>query len=88
LWYAFVDVLPVTCGTNFDAIDKVVEHLEKDSLALIEWFSCNQMKANRDKFQALAIGKKSMDKNIVAPEFFLFYLYWLHYKSAMQVDRN
>jgi hypothetical protein len=23
------------------------------------------MKANRDKFQALAIGKKSMDKNIV-----------------------
>ena len=44
---------------------KVVEHLEKDSLALIEWFSCNQMKANPDKFQALAIGKKSMDKNIV-----------------------
>jgi hypothetical protein len=36
-------------------------HLEKDSLALIEWFSCNQMKANPDKFQALAIGKKSMD---------------------------
>jgi hypothetical protein len=36
----------------------VVEHLEKDSLALIEWFSCNQMKANPDKFQAIAIGKK------------------------------
>ena len=48
-----------------DNIDKVVEHLEKDSFALIEWFSCNQMKANLDKFQALAIGKKSMDKNIV-----------------------
>ena len=50
-----------------DNIDKVVEHFEKDSLALIEWFSCNQMKANPDKFQALAIGKKSMpmDKNIV-----------------------
>ena len=48
-----------------DNIDKVVEYLEKDSLALIEWFSCNQMKANPDKFQALAIGKKSMDKNIV-----------------------
>jgi hypothetical protein len=42
-----------------------VEHLEKDSLALIEWFSCNQMKANPDKFQAIAICKKSMDKNIV-----------------------
>ena len=48
-----------------DNIDKVVEHLEKDSLALIEWFSYNQMKANPDKFQAIAIGKKSMDKNIV-----------------------
>jgi hypothetical protein len=43
----------------------IVEHLEKDSFPLIEWFSCNQMKANLDKFQALAIGKKSMDKNIV-----------------------
>jgi hypothetical protein len=41
------------------------KHLEKDSLALIEWFSCNQMKANPDKLQALAIGKKSMDKHIV-----------------------
>ena len=48
-----------------DNIDRVVENLEKDSLALIEWFSCNQMKANPDKFQAIAIGKKSMDKNIV-----------------------
>ena len=48
-----------------DNIDKVVEHLEKESFALIEWFSCNQMKANPDKFQALAIGKKSMDNNIV-----------------------
>jgi hypothetical protein len=48
-----------------DNIDKVVEHLGKDSLALIEWFSCNQMKANPDKCQALAIGKNSMDTNIV-----------------------
>ena len=40
-----------------DNIDKVVENLEKDSLPLIEWFSCNQMKANPDEFQALAIGK-------------------------------
>jgi hypothetical protein len=55
----------ITLAHADDNIDKVVEHLEKDSLALIEWFSCNQMKANPDKFQALAIGKKSMDKNIV-----------------------
>jgi hypothetical protein len=38
-----------------DNIDKVVEYLEKDSLALIEWFSCNQMKANPDKFQAIDV---------------------------------
>jgi hypothetical protein len=25
---------------------------------------------------------------VLAPEFFLFYLYWLHYKSAMKVDRS
>jgi hypothetical protein len=31
----------------------------------LAWFSCNQMKANPDKFQAIAIGKKSMDTNIV-----------------------
>jgi hypothetical protein len=47
LWYAFVDVLPVTlCGTNFDALFPV-------------------SKVVFDKFQAIAIGKKSMDKNIV-----------------------
>ena len=33
-------------------------------MALREWFSCNQMKANPDKCQALAIGKKSMGTNI------------------------
>jgi hypothetical protein len=56
--------LSYTLAHADDNIDKVVEHLGKESLALIEWFSCNQMKANPDKFQALAIGKKSMDKNI------------------------
>ena len=45
-------------------INKVISTLESDSIALIDWFSCNQMKANPDKFQALAIGKKTMDKNI------------------------
>jgi hypothetical protein len=46
-----------TLAHAVDNIDKVVENLEKDSLPLIEWFSCNQMKANPDEFQALAIGK-------------------------------
>jgi hypothetical protein len=41
-----------------DNIDKIVETLEKDSLALIEWFSCNQMKTNPDKFQALSYWQK------------------------------
>ena len=33
--------------------------LEIDSLTLIDWFTENQMKANPDKFQAIAIGKKN-----------------------------
>lgn len=45
-------------------IDKVVDILEKDSLKLIDWFSINQMEANPDKFQAMAIGAKTMSKNI------------------------
>jgi hypothetical protein len=39
-------------------INKVVNTLEADSLKLINWFSINLMKANPDKFQAIAIGKK------------------------------
>jgi hypothetical protein len=38
--------------------------LEKDSLNLIDWFTSNQMKANPDKFQAIAIGKNTYSKNI------------------------
>jgi hypothetical protein len=38
--------------------------LEKDSLNLIDWFTSNQMKANPDKFQAIAIGKNTQSKNI------------------------
>jgi hypothetical protein len=29
---------------------------------LIEWFKINQMQANPDKFQALAVGKKTYEK--------------------------
>lgn len=45
-------------------INKVVEILEQESLNLIHWFSHNQMKANPDKFQALAIGLKTAKQNI------------------------
>jgi hypothetical protein len=40
----------------------VTETLEKESKILIEWFKNNQMQANPDKFQAIAIGKKSHNK--------------------------
>ena len=33
------------------------------SLELIKWFSINQMKANPEKFQAIAVGKKTKDKH-------------------------
>jgi hypothetical protein len=32
-------------------------------LELIKWFSINQMKANPEKFQAIAVGKKTKDKH-------------------------
>jgi hypothetical protein len=42
----------------------VIESLESDSQSLINWFSDNHMQANPDKFQAMAIGKKTKDQNI------------------------
>ena len=35
-----------------------------DSLKLIDWFAVNLMKVNPDKFQVIAIGRKTCDKNI------------------------
>ena len=45
-------------------INKVVNTLEADSLKLINWFSINLMKANPDKFRAIAIGKKTNKHNL------------------------
>jgi hypothetical protein len=45
-------------------IEKLITTLENDSLILIDWFTVNQMKANPDKFQAIAIGNKSHSENI------------------------
>jgi hypothetical protein len=36
-------------------INKVISTLEDDSMTLINWFSINKMKANPEKFQAIAI---------------------------------
>ena len=46
-------------------IKNVVQNLESDSLKMLDWFHYNLMKANPDKLQALAIGKKSFDHKIV-----------------------
>jgi hypothetical protein len=37
--------------------------LELESNVLINWFKVNKMQANPDKFQVLAVGKKTFDKN-------------------------
>jgi hypothetical protein len=51
-----------------------VDILEKESLNLIHWFSHNQMKANPDKFQAIAIGSKTLNESI--------------HRNAKQLDNN
>ena len=45
-------------------LKKLIITLKNDSLILIDWFTVNQMKANPDKFQAIAIGNKSHSENI------------------------
>ena len=58
--YNYADDNTVSCS-NYD-IDVVTNTLEKDSLELVNWFSLNHMKANPDKFQAIAIGKRQKVK--------------------------
>ena len=45
-------------------INTVVKTLKYDSINLIDWFSKNLMKANPDKFQAIAIGPKTNRHNL------------------------
>ena len=40
----------------------LITTLERESLILIDWFKINKMQANPDKFQILAVGKKTYDK--------------------------
>ena len=47
---------------NYEAL---VDVLEQESQVLTSWFDFNCMKANPDKFQAIAIGKRTHDKNPV-----------------------
>jgi hypothetical protein len=42
--------------------DLLISTLESDSNHLIEWLKINKMQANPDKFQVLAVGKKTYEK--------------------------
>ena len=41
------------------SLTNLIHCLESESKSLIDWFSDNRMKANPDKFQAIAVGKKT-----------------------------
>ena len=43
--------------------EKVISVLQEESAILIKWFSFNCMQANPEKFQAIAVGKNTCDKN-------------------------
>ena len=47
------------------SLEKVVASLEEDSKTLINWLFVNKMQANPEKFQAISLGKKTHDKNII-----------------------
>jgi hypothetical protein len=49
------------CDNDIDVVTKI---LENDRMELINWFSLNLMKANPDKFQAIAIEKKTKSQNV------------------------
>ena len=44
-------------------LPKLIANLAGDSLMLIKWFADNNMKANPDKFQTIAVGKRTRDEN-------------------------
>ena len=48
------------CSTNYDNLINV---LESESKILIDWFHFNCMQANPEKFQAIAVGKKTAQKS-------------------------
>ena len=48
------------CNPDYHVL---ISTLQTESLSLIEWFRINKMQANPDKFQVLAVGKKTFNKN-------------------------
>jgi hypothetical protein len=47
------------------SLEKENSALEEDSNSLINWFSANKMQANPEKFQAISVGRKTHDKNVM-----------------------
>jgi hypothetical protein len=60
--YNYADDIAVSY-CDYD-LNKIVNTLEAESLKLINWFSINLIKANPDKFQAIAIGKNTNKYNL------------------------
>ena len=58
--YAYVN----TVSAADHILSKLIANLAEDSLMLIKWFADNHMKANPNKFQAIAVGKRTKDENI------------------------
>ena len=60
--YNYADDNTLSYGhPDFNVLTSV---LESESNVLINWFKVNKMQANPDKFQVLAVGKKTFDKNM------------------------
>ncbi|MCU7801455.1 MAG: reverse transcriptase family protein, partial [gamma proteobacterium symbiont of Lucinoma myriamae] len=45
--------------------NRLIHVLQSESVVLMDWFHINRMQANADKFQAIAIGKKTHEKGPV-----------------------
>ena len=72
--YNYEDNNTVLCSDK--SLENVIRKLSEDSVFLIRWFQNNKMKANLDKFQAIAVGEKTkveditfnLDNNIIKGE--------------------
>ena len=54
-----------TLSKSDKSLDQVIAALHDDSRSLINWFKSNKMQANPEKFQALSVGNKTHNENIV-----------------------
>ena len=60
--YNYADDNALSYGhPDFNVLTSVLESV---SNVVINWFKINKMQANPNKFQVLAVGKKTFDKNI------------------------